>query len=603
VEIWAPRADGVELIVAGRRRSLSPGRDGEHTSDDGWWHGDAPDLRHGTEYAFSVDGGPPLPDPRSRRQPDGVHGPSRVHDARRFEWSAAEAQWRGRPLHGAVFYELHVGTFTPEGTLEAAIDHLDHLAHLGITHVELLPIAPFDGPRGWGYDSVFPFAVHERYGGPDGLDRFVDAAHGRDLAVVLDVVHNHAGPGSEMLAAFGPYFTDRNRTPWGPAANLDGPGSDEARRYLIDSALAWFRDHHVDGLRLDATDALVDERSTHFLAELSTAVDALAEQLGRPLLLVAESTANDPKVVSARAERGFGVHAQWNDDFHHALHALLTGERQGYYCDFGSVAALATCLTNGYFLDGRRSTFWGGTHGYPIDPTLPRDRLVAYLQNHDQIGNRMAGERLGALVSTEAAQAGAALLLTSPFTPLLFMGEEWGATTPWQFFTSFGDHDRANTTRRGRSAKGERLGWAAVSAGTMPDPQDPDTMRQSTLDWLEVDREPHRGLLDWYTRLIALRSAEPDLVDDRSDSTRCWFDEQRRWLVVRRGRFRIAVNLGHGPQALALSGGAATRDQAQVINASIRLTNDPTATVRVGGIAGAAVVLGAPAAAIVEVTP
>ena len=509
-EVWAPHAGQVGLHVAGSTHPT------EHPMErdparDGWWWAEA-EAGHGTAYGFALDGGPPLPDPRSRRQPDGPEGLSAVVDHSRFP-REGEREWFGRPLPGAVLYELHIGTFTPEGTFDAATMRLPYLAGLGVTHVELMPVCPFPGTHGWGYDGVAPWAVHEPYGGPEGLTRFVDSAHRHGLGVVLDVVHNHLGPSGNRLPEFGPYFTDTHHTPWGAAVNLDAPGSDEVRAYFIGSALAWLRDYRLDGLRLDAVHALHDTRARHFLAELSAAVDALAARVGRPLFLIGESDLNDPRTTTPREAGGHGLHAQWNDDFHHALHTFLTGERQGYYADFAAEgpAALAKTLQQGFFHDGGHSAFRGRRHGSPLHPlTTPAHRLLGYAQTHDQIGNRATGDRLSARLSPGLLACAAAVVLCAPFTPMLFMGEEWGAGTPWQYFTDHQDPELAEAVRRGRRREFAAHGWAEAD---IPDPQDPAARLRSCLDWTEPGQEPHRALLDWHRRLIALRRAEPALTD------------------------------------------------------------------------------------------
>jgi maltooligosyltrehalose trehalohydrolase len=471
-----------------------------------------------------------------------------VYDHGRFIWS--DADWHGVPLAGAVIYELHIGTFTAVGTFNAAIERLDHLVDLGVSHVEVMPVAAFDGEQGWGYDGAALWAVHEPYGGPDGLKRFVDACHGRGLAVLLDVVYNHLGPSGNYLGDFGPYFTDAYRTPWGDALNLDGPGSDEVRRFIIENALAWLTDYHLDGLRLDAVHALHDERAAHILEELTAAVDARAAALGRPLALIAESDRNDPRTVTSRDAGGLGLGAQWDDDVHHSLHAMLTGERQGYYADFGSLATTAKALTQGFVHDGSWSSFRGRSHGRPLDrERIGGDRLVVFLQDHDQIGNRAIGDRLPATLSRSRLAIGAALLLTSPFVPMLFMGEEWAASTPWQYFTSFPDDQLGAAVSEGRRAEFSDHGW---SAEEIPDPQDPATYERSKLNWAEVERSPHREMRDWYRTLIALRRAEPDLVDPRLSAVQVDFDEGEQWLVVRRGALRVVVNLGESTRRVPL---------------------------------------------------
>ncbi|MFD7941103.1 malto-oligosyltrehalose trehalohydrolase [Streptomyces sp. NPDC048253] len=542
-EVWAPQAERVTLQCDGVTRALE--RDPERA---GWWTGEA-EAADGTRYGFAVDDGPVRPDPRSRRQPDGPDGLSAVVDQTRHEW---RTQWSGRPLPGAVLYELHVGTYTPEGTLDAAAERLGHLAELGVTHVELMPLCAFPGRHGWGYDGVSPWAVHEPYGGPEALKRFVDRAHALGLGVVLDVVHNHLGPSGNYLPVFGPYFTETHHTPWGAAINLDAPGSDEVRAYLLGSALAWLRDYRLDGLRLDAVHALADTRACHFLEELSTAVDALAAETGRPLFLIAESDLNDPRLITPRRAGGLGLHAQWNDDFHHALHTALTGESQGYYADFARApfAALAKTLTGGFFHDGTYSGFRGRHHGRPLDRTrLPAHRLLGYTQTHDQIGNRARGDRLAASLSPGLLACAAALTLTAPFTPMLFMGEEWAAGTPWQYFTDHTDPELAEAVRRGRRREFAAHGWAEED---VPDPQDPATRERSCLDWSEPEREPHARVLAWYRELIALRHATADLTDPDLADIKVAYDAQARWLAFRRGDVRVAVNLGKEPAAIPL---------------------------------------------------
>ncbi|MFI1396995.1 malto-oligosyltrehalose trehalohydrolase [Streptomyces sp. NPDC020681] len=546
-EVWAPQAeDRVSLWLEGSERPMArlEGR-------AGWWseHTDAAD---GARYGFALDGGPVLPDPRSRRQPDGTDGLSAVVHQDTYVW---RGDWPGRRLRAAVLYELHVGTYTREGTFDAAAERLGELAELGITHIELMPVCPFPGVHGWGYEGVSLWAVHEPYGGPEALKRFVDTAHGHGLGVVLDVVHNHLGPSGNHLPAFGPYFTDTHHTPWGSAVNLDAPGSDEVRAYLLDSALAWLRDFRLDGLRLDAVHALADTRALTFLEELSTAVDTLSGELGRPLFLIAESDLCDPRTTTPRQSGGIGVHAQWNDDFHHALHTALTGESQGYYADFAArpLTALAKTLTRAFFHDGTYSSFRGRTHGRPVDVIrTPAHRFLGYSQTHDQIGNRALGDRLSAVLSPGLLACAAALVLTGPFTPMLFMGEEWGAGTPWQFFTDHTDPELAEAVRRGRRREFAAHGWAEEE---IPDPQDPATRERSCLDRTEQEREPHARLLAWYRELIGLRRTQSDLTDPDLAAVKVAYDEEARWLAFRRGELRIAVNLAKEPAEIPLGGG------------------------------------------------
>jgi maltooligosyltrehalose trehalohydrolase len=542
-EVWAPQADRMTLHCADVTRALEP-----DPGRPGWWTGEA-EARDGTRYGFAVDEGPVLPDPRSYRQPDGPDGLSAVVDHERYAW---RADWAGRGLPGAVLYELHVGTYTREGTLDAAAERLGHLVELGVTHVQLMPLCPFPGRHGWGYEGVSLWAVHEPYGGPEALKRFVDRAHELGLGVVLDVVHNHLGPSGNHLPAFGPYFTESHHTPWGSAVNLDAPGSDDVRAFLLGSALSWLRHYRLDGLRLDAVHALYDTRACHFLEELSAAVDALSGELGRPLFLIAESDLGDPRLITPRKENGLGLHAQWNDDFHHALHTALTGETQGYYADFGRapLAAVAKTLTAGYFHNGTYSSFRGRRHGRPLDLTrIAGHRLLGYSQTHDQIGNRALGDRLAASLSPGLLACAAALTLTGPFTPMLFMGEEWAAGTPWQFFTDHTDPELAEAVRRGRRREFTPHGWAEED---IPDPQDPATRDRSCLDWSEPQGGVHARVLAWYRELIALRHRRPDLTDPDLADVKVAYDESARWLAFRRGDVRVAVNLGTERAAIPL---------------------------------------------------
>ncbi|GAA0942416.1 malto-oligosyltrehalose trehalohydrolase [Kribbella koreensis] len=525
--VWAPSASTVSLVL---EDSLEMRR-----ADGGWWELSVASAGHGTPYAFSVDGGEPMPDPRSAWQPSGVHGPSQVFDSSLFEWS--DAGWGGRDVRGAVFYELHLGTFTPEGTLEAAAGRLDHLVALGVEVVSLMPVAAFPGRHGWGYDGVDLYAVHEPYGGPGELQRFVDRCHAAGLAVCLDVVYNHLGPSGNYLGSFGPYFTSKHTTPWGPAVNLDDVGSSEVRRWICDNALRWYREFHLDALRLDAVHAFVDDSPQHLLQQLSLETAALSVELGRPLGLVAESDLNDPRTVEPVSDGGMGMTAQWSDDFHHALHVLLTGEKTGYYEDFAEPGAFAKTLTQVFFHDGSYSTFRGKDWGRPVDPSKHRGgEFLAYSSNHDQVGNRALGDR-PALTPGQLA-IGAALVITSPYTPMLFMGEEWGASTPFLYFTDHTEPALADAVRVGRRQEFAAFGWDAEE---IPDPQDPETWRRSVLSWSEADQSPHSELLGWYRELLAFRASSEDLRDDRLASV--GISSGDSWLVVRRGAVRVVVNL------------------------------------------------------------
>lgn len=526
IRVWAPDSRRVRLTTAVGTAAMTP-------AADGWWEG--PSLVPGTDYGFLLDDGDePLPDPASRWQPGGVHGASRVYDPSAHDW--ADAGWCGRPLEDAVIYELHVGTFTPGGTFDAAVERLGHLVDLGVTHVEVLPVNAVNGVWNWGYDGVGWYAVHEPYGGPDGLKRFVDACHRRGLAVLLDVVYNHLGPSGNYLPRFGPYLKSGRNT-WGDLVNLEEPA---VRSFVLDNAIMWLRDFHVDGLRLDAVHAMVDSSPTHLLAELSCRVAQLGAELGRTLLLIAESDLNDPVMITPRPA-GYGLDGQWDDDVHHALHAALTGERQAYYCDFGPPSVLAKVLTRAFYHDGTYSTFRGRDWGRPVDrAATPGWRFVVCLQNHDQVGNRSVGDRLPELVSPALLRVGAVLLLTSPFTPMLWMGEEWGATTRWPFFTSHPEPGLAEATGKGRVAEFAEHGW---DVSTMIDPQDPAAYREAILDWSEPGDPAHAGMLELYRTLLRLRADEPDLRDGDLTRMSVDADDDGRWLVVHRGSFRVAANL------------------------------------------------------------
>jgi maltooligosyltrehalose trehalohydrolase len=519
--VWAPHASRVELH---RERDGATERV-PMTSTGGGWFAAIAALDAADRYGFLLDGAAnPLPDPRSRRQPDGVHGLSALDDPTSFGWTDqgwtdqgwTDQGWKGRQLAGAVLYELHIGTFTPLGTLDAAIERLDHLVGLGIDLVELLPVNGFNGPHNWGYDGVLWYAVHELYGGPEAYRRFVDACHARGLGVVQDVVYNHLGPSGNYLPQFGPYLHDTAANTWGDSVNVAHP---EVRRYVLDNLAMWFDDFHVDGLRLDAVHALVDDPEAHILQAMAEETDARSAHLGRPLSLIAESDLNDPRLIMPREAGGYGLTAQWSDDHHHAIHAAVSGEANGYYADFATADALPKTSAHGFFHDGTHSSFRGRAHGQQIPVAVPTWRLVTFAQNHDQIGNRAAGDRLSATLDVDMLDADmlavtAVLNLTTPFTPMLFMGEEWGASTPWQFFTSHPEPELGRATAEGRLAEFVQMGW---DESVVPDPQDPATFRRSHLDWSELDDVEddgaHARLLALHRDLIALRRATPELTD------------------------------------------------------------------------------------------
>jgi len=543
-ELWAPKASSVVLVADGRDFQMV-------AAGDDWWRASV-DAQASVRYGFRLNGSTKvLPDPRSRRQPDGVHALSATFDPRHYVWQ--DQGWTGRQLAGGLLYELHIGTFTPEGTFEAAIGKLDHLVSIGVDFVELLPVNGFNGTHNWGYDGVLWYAVHEQYGGPAGYQRFVDQCHLRGLAVIQDVVYNHLGPSGNYLPEFGPYLSEGTANTWGTSINLDGPHSDEVRKYIIDNAKMWLDDYHVDGLRLDAVHALVDHRAVHLLAELADEVDALSTHLARPLTLIAESDLNDPKLITSREAAGYGLTAQWSDDFHHVVHVALTGETDGYYSDFGSMGAIAKVLTSGFFHDGSFSTFRGRTHGRPVDVhRTPAYRFVVFAQDHDQIGNRAIGDRLTAQLSQARLSIAAVLLLTSPFTPMLFMGEEWAASTPWQFFTSHPEPELGEATAKGRISEFARMGW---DPAVVPDPQQESSFSASKLDWTEPGSGLHADMLGLYRQLAKLRRDHADLTDPRLHRVRTCHDDDERWLTITRGDVRILVNLADTPRRVPLPGG------------------------------------------------
>jgi maltooligosyltrehalose trehalohydrolase len=543
-DVWAPAARAVSLLADGERRVMV-------ARPDGWWQPAEPVPASVTDYGYLLDDDDTaLPDPRSRRQPGGVHQLSRTFDASAFAWT--DTRWTGRQLAGGVIYELHIGTFTPEGTLDAATARLDHLVGLGVDFVELLPVNAFNGTHNWGYDGVLWYAVQESYGGPAAYQRFVDACHAAGLAVIQDVVYNHLGPSGNYLPRFGPYLNSSAKNTWGEAVNLDGPECAPVRRFILDNARMWLHDYHVDGLRLDAVHALVDHSPKHLLQELAEETDALSAFLGRPLSLIAESDLNDPTLITPREAGGYGLAAQWSDDFHHAVHVAVTRETVGYYADFDSLAALDKVLTRGFFHDGTYSSFRGRHHGRPIDTErMPAWRLVVSDQTHDQVGNRATGDRLGASADDGALAIAAALTLTSPFTPMLFMGEEWAASTPWQFFTSHPEPELATVTAEGRIAEFERMGW---DPAVVPDPQDPRTFTRSKLDWDEIGSGSHGRMLDFYRSLIALRRNHPEFTDPRFASVVTEFDEDERWFVMHRGALAVVVNVDGAAHRIRVPG-------------------------------------------------
>jgi maltooligosyltrehalose trehalohydrolase len=570
-EAWAPNAR--KLAVKANEITLPM----QGPDEQGWWHVEVNEAGAGSNYGYLIDDDAhPYPDPHSVWQPDGVHGLSRVYDQQAFRWS--DNKFRATPLASAVIYELHIGTFTQAGTLDAAIDRLDYLVDLGVTHVELMPVASFAGYRGWGYDGVALFAVQQAYGGPDALKRFVDAAHGKGLSVLLDVVYNHFGPVGNYTGKFGPYLVDTHHTPWGGAVNLEDAWSHQVRRFFCDNALMWLRDFHIDGLRLDAVHAFVDRSAIHFLEQLSAEVEALGIALGRSLVLIAESDLNDPRVVTPREGGGFGMDAQWSDDFHHALFAVLNpNARDGYYADFGKLSQLAKALEQTFVYDGIYSGYRKRFHGRRTG-SLSRHRFLGFIQNHDQIGNRALGDRLSEISGFDRAKIAAAVVLLSPFVPLLFQGEEWAASTPFQYFADHDDPEMARSVSEGRKKEFAAFGWKPES---IPDPEKAGTFERSKLKWDEVRTGKHGEMLDWYRELIRLRRTTPPLNDGEPGHTRVQFDEAKNWFSMERGNVTLTCNLDEDDLRVPVPEGRklvlSSKGNASVTNGEVMLAKDSVA--------------------------
>lgn len=504
--VWAPKARQVELVLSGpARRAVAM-----HSEGSGYFTHVEAGISEGQRYAYRLDNGPERPDPCTLWQPDGIHRPSAVVFPQRLTWSVNE--WKQPGRNELVIYELHVGTFTAEGTFDAVIPRLDDLRALGVTAIEIMPVAQFPGTRNWGYDGVHPFAPQHSYGGPHGLQRLVDACHARGLAAFLDVVYNHLGPEGNYLHEFGPYFTDRYRTPWGAALNYDGPGSDPVRDFILENVRHWIEDYRFDGLRLDAVQAIFDTRPRHLLAEIKEVADAAAARTGRKAIIIAESLQNDVRVVQAPEQGGQGLDAEWHDDFHHAIHAYLTGERHGKYVDFGAVEDLPRLLEQTYVLDGRYSQYRGRRWGAPAGD-MPGNRFVASVQNHDQVGNRARGERLAALLPPAAQRLAASFLLLAPHVPMLFMGEEYGEENPFLFFCAFGDRRLADSVRAGR-----RRDYGLQ--GDVPDPLAESTFTASRLSWSWPEGSRQAGLRRLYADLLQARREWPGLRQDGKRAAR-----------------------------------------------------------------------------------
>ncbi len=573
-EIWAPFATRLSLSVKNEARRM------DGPDPDGWWRVDIEDVAPGIDYGFLInDEAGCYPDPRSHWQPNGVHNPSRLYDQTTFDWT--DEQFQAPPLASGVVYEMHIGTFTPEGTFDAAITRLDHLVELGVSHLELMPVSAFEGEYGWGYDGVALYAVHEAYGGPDGLKRLVKAAHEKGLAVLLDVVYNHFGPSGNYTGKFGPYVTDAHHTPWGGAVNLEGSGAQQVRRFFVDNALMWLRDYHIDGLRLDAVHAFVDRSAIHFLEQLAIEVEALEASLARRFVLIAESDLNDPRVVTARDAGGFGIDAQWSDDFHHALFTVLCpDEKRGYYEDFGSLAQLAKALTSTFVYDGAYSRFRNRIQGRSAG-SLSQHRFLGYIQNHDQIGNRAVGDRISHNAGLERAKIAAALVFLSPFVPLIFQGEEWAASSPFQYFANHQDSALARAVSEGRKGEFSAFGWDPAS---IPDPESLATFQSSKLKWSEVLAPPHGEILAWYRELIRLRRSTPCLNIGEPGNAVLTFDERENWIRMDRGAISVICNLSVSDRSFAKAPESnvllASHAMAQCIGGKVELPPDTVVVLR-----------------------
>jgi maltooligosyltrehalose trehalohydrolase len=522
--VWAPFADTMSLhLYSPDEKTVAMHKEGEY------WKISLDTFRSGTQYRYQINRQINRADPASYYQPDGVHGASQVINHSAFAWT--DTDWKGVELSEMILYEIHVGTFTPEGTFEAIIPRLDSLKQLGINAIEIMPVAQFPGERNWGYDGVFPFAVQSSYGGPEGLKKFVNACHSKEVSVILDVVYNHLGPEGNYLRDFGPYFSDRYRTHWGEAMNFDGPYSDEVRNFFIENALSWFQNYHIDGLRLDAIHGIYDMSAQPFLLELSDRVREFSRQQGRVFYLIAESDLNDAYAIRLREKGGYGLDASWNDDFHHAVHTLLTEENDGYYMDFGRIKDLEKSLTEGFVYSGQHSPFRKRKHGNSSSD-IPADRFVVFAQNHDQTGNRMNGDRLSSLVSFEALKLVAGSVMLSPYIPLLFMGEEYGETSPFLYFISHSDPGLVEAVRKGR-----KEGFKAFHGNAEHhDPQAVETFERSRVKWHHKDEKHHRILWELYAELIRVRRTVPALATLDNTALRVVSDEEQKVLVMKRWR-------------------------------------------------------------------
>ena len=568
--VWAPKPKEVALKLGEKLYSM------EGPDKRGYWKATVEDANPGDEYGFLLDDDQTLyPDPRSLSQPKGVHGPSATYDHHSFHWD--DATWQGPPLTGAVIYEMHIGTFTPEGTFDAAIEKIPYLFDLGITHVEIMPVAEFAGDRGWGYDGVDLFASTLHYGGPDAFKRFVNACHVKGIGVILDVVYNHFGPVGNYTGKFGPYTTDKHHTPWGDAINFEDSGSDEVRLFFADNALMWMRDFHVDGLRLDAVHEFIDRSAVHFLEELSAKVDNLSATLGRRLFLIAESDLNNPTVVRPIEAKGYGMDAQWSDDYHHALFTLIHSDEhgKGYFSDFGQFECLAKSLKSMFVYDGIYSDYRSRSHGRPVEG-LSAHHFIGFIQNHDQIGNRAIGDRLEHMVGVDRTKLALGLTLAAPFVPMIFQGEEYAAKTPFLYFADHDDAEMAKSVAAGRKKEFAAFGW---DENEIPNPEDPTTFTNSKLDWAEIDQAKQADILNWTRKLIHIRRCSVSLNDGDLGHVKVTYSEEQKWLRMDRKQMSVFLNLSQTPCEFPISDDhsiliASKPDQTSLNNGKVSIPQD-----------------------------
>ncbi|OQA04323.1 MAG: Malto-oligosyltrehalose trehalohydrolase [Planctomycetes bacterium ADurb.Bin401] len=526
--VWSPKTERMEIKINDKVLPMAKKQE--------WWEyyresGDECD------YGYIIDGKGPYPDPRSLYQPNGVHGLSRSYDHGNFMW--LDQEWMQPAFSNSIIYEMHIGTFTPEGTFDSALEKIDYLKELGVTHVEVMPVNEFAGRRGWGYDGVNIFAPYHLYGGPDGLKKFINFCHLKEIGVILDVVYNHFGLEGNYLQEFGPYFSNKYKTIWGNAYNFDGEFSYEPRRLIVDNAMMWLRDYHLDGLRLDAVHSIYDQSAIHILEQISRQVERLEEETGKYYYLIAESDLNNPRIVQYYDIGGYGFDASWNDDFHHSLHTVLTGEESGYYEDFGRIEDLAKSLKAVYVYDGKYSRYRKAIQGRKAEH-CEGNNFICYIQNHDQVGNRAKGERISHLVSIEKAKIGAAIILTSPFVPMIFQGEEFAASTPFQYFTDISDATLAKGITEGRKNEFGAFGW---NPEDVPDPQSAETFLRSKLDWSQIEAQPHKAMLEWYKSLIQLRKENEFLRNGALSEVVVNYYEMNKAIEIKRGEIKVTANL------------------------------------------------------------